>query len=588
MRMNGNPNGNPNRKNNLSKYLAYVCVCLSIVFFVLATKDFEPAEALTYDQVINLVNNGDVVKVETILESNQVDVTLQNGEVKCATVPSLDEFSNFISAKVESGEEIEFIVKDDKFTEIVFNLFKNIIIWGGVFFIFSRMIKVTNVKVDKVVKPAKSVTKFEDVAGINEEKEQLAEIVTFLKNPKKYTSIGAKIPRGVLLNGEPGTGKTLLAKAIAGEAGVPFFQMSGSNFDEMYVGVGASRVRKLFETAKAAAPSIIFIDEIDSVAKRRDRSDASHMDQTLNQILTEMDGFSSNDDVIVIAATNRLDVLDPAILRPGRFDRQIYVPKPDVIAREEILKVHAKDKKFSEGVSFLEVAKMTVGFSGADLENLLNEAAIHAVNHGRNQIYKVDIDEAIARVQVGLEKKNVKITEEDKKLTAVHEAGHAVISALVRPHVKNLGISIIPRGNAGGYNSFDETDTRYLRKTDMQNHIKVLYGGRVAEEVILGDISTGASNDLERISDMAYLMVTKYAMDNSYMVKTNLTSREFGSKHLEAADVICDDMYTSVHILVENYKEVILKLANLLMEKEYLSQEEVADFMKKNIIHEVD
>jgi cell division protease FtsH len=349
------------------------------------------------------------------------------------------------------------------------------------------------------IQTAKSATTFKDVAGLDEEREQFEEVVQFLRNPKKYEEMGAKIPKGILLNGEPGTGKTLLAKAIAGEAGVPFFQMSGSDFEEKFVGVGASKVRKLFAKAKNVAPAIIFIDEIDAVAQSR-YGGRTYSEQTLNQLLTEMDGFSSSDSVIVIAATNRIDVLDPALLRPGRFDRHIFISKPDIIARKEILKIHARNKKLTADISLDEIAQKTVGFSGADLANILNEAAIYAVNQGKQYIDNTDISEAIARVLVGLEKKNVSVSEEDKKLTATHEAGHAIVSAVLRPTVKNFGISIVQRGNAGGYNYFDEPDAKYSRKEELKKQIAVLYGGRAAEEIILGDISSGASNDLERAS----------------------------------------------------------------------------------------
>lgn len=378
----------------------------------------------------------------------------------------------------------------------------------------------------------------------------------------------------------------MLAKAIAGEAGVPFFEVTGSNFEEMFVGVGASRIRKLFKKAKKLAPCIIFIDEIDSIARSR-YSGKNNNEQTLNQLLAEMDGFESRDNIIVLAATNHLEVLDSAIIRPGRFDRKVDLPRPDVIARQKILEIHAQNKKLSADVVLSEIAKRTVGFSGADLENVLNEAAIYAVNQKKKVISKSDIDEAIARVLVGLEKKNAAITEEDKRLTAVHEAGHAVLSAIIRPDIKNLGISIIPRGKAGGYNFFDEADKTFKRKTDIMKEIKVLYGGRIAEEIVFDDISTGASNDFEKASKIAYQMIMKFGMNESFLVKIqneNDYNKRLDINKAEEVEAICKNCYSDAKIMLKKYKDQLLDLADLLYEKEYLSQEEVEEFMKANLI----
>ena len=370
---------------------------------------------------------------------------------------------------------------------------------------------------------------FKDVAGADEEKEELREIVEFLKNPAKFSKLGAKIPHGVLLVGPPGTGKTLLAKAVAGEAGVPFFSISGSDFVEMYVGVGASRVRDLFDTAKKAPASIIFIDEIDAVGRHRGAGLGGGHDereQTLNQLLVEMDGFGSNDGVIVIAATNRPDILDPALLRPGRFDRQITVNYPDINGREDILKVHAQGKPFENNVDLKVIAKTTVGFTGADLANLLNESALLAARKGKSLIGMEDIEEATIKVIVGPQKKSKIISDKEKKLTAYHEAGHAIVTKIMKPDSPVHQISIIPSGRAGGYTlSLPKEDRSYMSKLDMEGEIVTLLGGRVAESLILKDVSTGASNDIKRSTAIARNIVTKYGMSE------NLGPIVYGSDH---------------------------------------------------------
>ncbi len=359
---------------------------------------------------------------------------------------------------------------------------------------------------------------FTDVAGADEEKEELTEVVDFLKNPGKFQELGAKIPHGVLLVGPPGTGKTLLAKAVAGEAGVPFYSICGSDFVEMYVGVGASRVRDLFETAKKNAPSIVFIDEIDAVGRHRGAGLGGGHDereQTLNQLLVEMDGFGSNDGVIVIAATNRPDILDPALLRPGRFDRQVTVNYPDIKGREEILKVHAKNKPFEENVDLKVLAKSTPGFTGADLANLLNEAALLSARKGKKLIGTTELEEATIKVIVGPQKKSKIVAEKDKKLTAYHEAGHAIVTHMLPTQDKVHQISIIPSGRAGGYTlSLPSEDKSYMSKLEMEEEIVSLLGGRVAEKIILNDISTGASNDIQRATEIARNMITKYGMSD--------------------------------------------------------------------------
>ncbi|MDY4214541.1 MAG: ATP-dependent zinc metalloprotease FtsH [Eubacteriales bacterium] len=447
----------------------------------------------------------------------------------------------------------------------------------------------------RVSSDGKTNKTFADVAGEDEEKAELAEIVDFLKTPDKFRRLGARIPKGVLLVGPPGTGKTLLAKAVAGEAGVPFFSISGSDFVEMFVGVGASRVRDLFDTAKKQSPCIIFIDEIDAVGRHRGAGLGGGHDereQTLNQLLVEMDGFGVNEGVIIIAATNRPDILDPALLRPGRFDRQVVVDAPDVKGREEILKVHSKGKPLAADVDLSVIAKTTIGFSGADLENLMNEAALAAARKGAREISMFDIEDSIMKVIAGPEKKSRKVTERERRLTAFHEAGHAVVSKMLPTQDRVHQVSIIPRGRAGGYTlSLPKDDTFFNSKTEMLEEIVSLLGGRVAEQLFLGDISTGASNDIERATNIAKSMVTKYGMSE------RLGARTFGDQNNEvfigldyghtvdysqetAAVIdeeihkIIDECYKRCTDILNSHRESLTKVAELLLEKEKIEGEE--------------
>ncbi|MGN0568066.1 MAG: ATP-dependent zinc metalloprotease FtsH [Acutalibacteraceae bacterium] len=411
---------------------------------------------------------------------------------------------------------------------IVPTLLMFLILGGLLFYMFRRMNQTMSNETNRTLsfgkakvkraKDEKRKTTFDDVAGADEEKEELSEIVEFLKNPSRFNSLGARIPRGVLLVGPPGTGKTLLARAVAGEADVPFFSISGSDFVEMYVGVGASRVRDLFNEAKKNSPSIIFIDEIDAVGRHRGAGMGGGHDereQTLNQLLVEMDGFGANEGVIIIAATNRPDILDPALLRPGRFDRQVTVGYPDLKGREAILKVHARGKPLAPDVKLSVIAKTTIGFTGADLENLLNEAALLSARRGKKAITMVEIEEAMVKVVVGTEKKSRKMSDKEKKLTAYHEAGHAVSSFYLENEDPVHQVSIIPRGQAGGYTLYlPKDDTSYRSKNEMLDNLVGLLGGRVAEALVIGDISTGASNDIERATELARSMVTKYGMSD--------------------------------------------------------------------------
>lgn len=542
-------------------------------------------QEMSYDELVTAINNNEIEKITAKQGSTFMYVSKKQEEVKYwSVVDNLEEFCIFVTNQQEKGKtDLEFEITKSTNGNIaaLFSLMINIMIMVVFFSYLHKIINGGNQKYEAV----KTNVTFDDVAGIEEEKKQVVEVVDFLKNPHKYSSMGARVPKGILLSGEPGTGKTLLAKAIAGEAGVPFFQANGSNFEEKFVGVGASRVRKLFDEAKKVAPAIIFIDEIDSVAMDR-YSRNSYSEQTLNQLLSEMDGFEERDNIIVIAATNYAEVLDSAITRPGRFDRIVYIPKPNLVAREEILEVHADNKVFEQDVSFLEIARKTVGFSGAELENVLNEAAIIAVNQHKKAIGNPELDEAIAKVMVGLKKENSGMSQDERRISAVHEAGHAIVSAVIRPEVKNLGISIVPRGQAGGYNFFDEPNSVYKKKSDLEKEMQVLYGGRVAEEIILGEASTGASNDLEKASQIAYMMVTRFGMDHSLISKVRQED-EFNSRldslSIEKADQICQEEYKKTTDILNFNREHVLQLANLLMEREYLSQDEVASFISSNV-----
>ncbi|MDR0984781.1 MAG: ATP-dependent zinc metalloprotease FtsH [Ruminococcus sp.] len=449
----------------------------------------------------------------------------------------------------------------------------------------------------------KKVT-FKDVAGADEEKAELEEIVDFLKNPKKYADIGARIPKGVLLLGPPGTGKTLLSKAVSGEAGCPFFPTSGSEFVEMFVGVGASRVRDLFEHAKKNAPSIIFIDEIDAVGRHRGSGLGGGHDereQTLNQLLVEMDGFEVNDSVIVVAATNRRDILDPALLRPGRFDRQIWVGLPDIKGREEILRVHTRVKPLAPDVNLKDIAKSTSGFTGADLENLVNEASLLAARRNKKAITKEEIEEATIKVIIGPEKRSKKVLEQEKKLTAYHESGHAICTYYSTTQDKVHQVSIIPRGGAGGYTlHLPEHDKSFVTKTEMKENIIVLLGGRVAEKIIFDEISTGASNDIERATAGARSMVTKYGFSDKlgpivygknseevYLGREISADKSYSENTLAEIDSevreIIDDAYNKAYDILEGHMEQMHLLAEYLLENEKIDAEEFEELMSRDV-----
>ena len=512
-------------------------------------------------------------------------------------LPSIDEFVKLVQDEIDKGNKVIFEIKEvpffSKLISTIFTFLPTILIAT----LFIMIIKMQGLgdkgKIYDDQENRHIGIKFEDVAGLDEEKEELIEIVDFLKNPKKFEKMGAKIPRGVLLFGKPGTGKTLIAKAIAGEASVPFISMSGSEFIEMFAGLGASRVRKLFDRARKIAPSIIFIDEIDAIGSSRTASAGgaeTENNQTLNQLLVEMDGFDTDENVIVLAATNRPEMLDKALLRPGRFDRIIVIPTPDLIGREEILKLHGKNKKFADDVDFKEIAGDTSGFTGAELYNILNEAAIIAARRNHEVITKDDIEEAVKKVLIGLEKDKRVISKKDKNITAYHEVGHAVVSTFLPTQTIVKELSIIPRGMAGGYTSYkSEDDKSYLSKTELLEQIVSLMGGRAAEELFVGDISTGASNDIERATEIAKDMIAVYGMSSTIgpiSLDFNETTEVafFGEEitkkvGLEIKQIIEHQYNVAKGILLQN-EEKVHEIVRVLLEKEKLNEEEFAEFFK--------
>lgn len=460
----------------------------------------------------------------------------------------------------------------------------------------------------KLGNDSKAKVMFKDVAGADEEKEELAEVVDFLKNPKRFTDLGARIPRGILMVGSPGTGKTYLARATAGEAGVPFFQISGSDFVELYVGVGASRVRDTFDQAKKNAPCIVFIDEIDAVGRQRGAGLGGGNDereQTLNQLLVEMDGFEKNEGVIVMAATNRPDILDSALLRPGRFDRQIVIHLPDVKAREEILKIHSRQKPLADDVNLNHVAKSTAGFSPADLENIMNESALLCARRRHKKITAQDVDDAILKVIVGVEKKSAVKIPKDRRITAVHEAGHAVVSRFLKNQDPVHEISIIPRGMAAGYTYYvPSEDKQHMSKKEILDSIVGLLGGRVAEEVVLDDVCTGASNDIERATALARDMITKYGMsrlgaisfggdnDQVFLGRDLTTQRNCSDDTAAKIDAeikrIIDEAYARAKSILEEHKQELIKVSDYLIEREKLSADEFDSIMKGEDLAPID
>ena len=597
------------------KTLASWLVILMLILLGLHTVLNNPDMQMPYSKLISSIANNEVKRIEISSDKTSAYVYFvgaeENAMPKEVTITSVDRFIDQIAEVMKENPTLEVVQEQESIVISVLSLFSPFVIIL-IFVLFWLLLMNPNQGGNKSMNFGKSKARmlnanddktkltFKDVAGIDEEKEELSEIVDFLRSPKKFTDMGARIPKGVLLVGPPGTGKTLLAKAVAGEAGVPFFIISGSDFVEMFVGVGASRVRDLFEQAKKNAPCIIFIDEIDAVGRQRGAGLGGGHDereQTLNQLLVEMDGFAANEGVIVLAATNRPDVLDKALLRAGRFDRQILVGQPDVKAREDILKVHARKKKLGDDVDLGTIAKNTAGFVGADLENVLNEAALLAARRDKQEIGMLEIEDAMVKVTMGPEKKSRVISEKEKKLVAFHEAGHAVASKFLPTQDDVHQISIIPRGMAGGYTMYRPSEDRsFMSKSEMEEQIISLLGGRVAEALVLGDISTGASNDIERASKIARAMVTKYGMSEK------LGAITFGSGHEEVflgrdfttqknfSEVtsglideevkrIIDTAYRRTEEILNQNMDKLHTVANVLLEKEKIDGEEFNNIM---------
>jgi len=593
-----NNNEKKNKKQNLIiTILSCVLVVILVAFMLINYNKNKEKEDFAYTQLLTHINDGTVEKIEMTEGSDVAKIKLvKEDEEKSVLIPSVDSFIELVQDKVNNGSKIELIQKE---TNVFVTIFRTLLSFLPTIVLIALVLMVFQMQglgeKGKIydAETQKTRTKFDDVAGLDEEKQEMIEIVDFLKNPKKFQEMGAKVPRGVLLCGNPGTGKTLIAKAIAGEANVPFISMSGSEFIEMFAGLGASRVRKLFEKARKVAPCIVFIDEIDAIGSRRTSGSGaeSENNQTLNQLLVEMDGFDTEETIIVLAATNRPEMLDKALLRPGRFDRQITVGLPDLNGREDILKIHAKGKKFSHDVNLRSIAEDTAGFTGAELSNILNEAAIIATIRKRESITNIDVEDALKKITVGLEKHNRVISEKDKKLTAFHEAGHAIVSTFLETQKDIKEISIIPRGMAGGYTMYRTNEDKcYISKTEMEEKLVALLGGRAAEKLALNDISTGASNDLEVANDIAKNMVTVYGMsENVGPIHINLEKDPYqlqllGEKYTdmignEIKSLVNDAYFKAQTILAANMDKLEL-VANALLEKEVLSAEKFEELMR--------
>ena len=594
-------NKKPN-KNNI--YIIVLCIFLIVaVALVIApyfmNQNSDKKENIPYTQLIKDIEEDKIEKIEMTVGSTTLKLTYKEREneedTETAIIPNTQVFMEYINEKKLAGSDIELEQKSSGFFSIISNNFLSIISTALMITIVVMIFKMQGLgdkgKVYDGVENKNKVT-FEDVAGLDEEKQEMKEIVSFLKEPERFQKMGAKIPKGILLCGKPGTGKTLMARAIAGEADVPFISMSGSEFIEMFAGLGASRVRKLFEKAKKLAPCIIFIDEIDAIGSRRTNASGaeSENNQTLNQLLVEMDGFETNDTIIVLAATNRPEMLDKALLRPGRFDRQITIAPPDLRGREEILKIYSKEKKFADNIDLKNIAEDTAGFTGAELANVLNEAAIIATVNKHDEIQEKDLEEAVKKVTVGLEKTSRVISDKDKKLTAYHEAGHAIVSRYLATSLDVKEISIIPRGVAGGYTMYKTNEDKfYISKTEMEERLVSLLGGRVAEKVALDEISTGASNDLEVATKLARDMIIVYGMSDKIgpislkvddPAELELYGHEIEDEVGKEIRRLLDTAYSrAMQILIAN-RDKLEAVANALLQKETITQEEFEEFFK--------
>ena len=612
---------NQKKIRNLLLYIGIPVVVLFIIIFLFSNRTPQSA-TYKYSDIIDYFQTQKVTEYRLNLGTGEMAIKLEDGKTIGYVLPSVDLFYMDVKDDIETynttheTKMVQDIIRPQE-TSWLISLLPTLILFVGliIFWMFmmrrlgssmggDKQMNFGKAKI-KQMSDEKRKTTFADVAGADEEKEELREIVEFLKNPNKYNTLGARIPKGVLLVGHPGTGKTLLARAVAGEAGVPFFSISGSDFVEMFVGVGASRVRDLFDKAKKNHPCIIFIDEIDAVGRQRGAGLGGGHDereQTLNQLLVEMDGFGANEGVIMIAATNRPDILDPALMRPGRFDRQVMVGYPDIKGREEILRVHAKGKPLAPDVVLSTIAKSTAGFTGADLENLLNEAALLAARKNHRAITMEEIEEATIKVVVGTEKKSRVMSEKEKKLTAYHEAGHAIASYYCKTQDPVHQISIIPRGMAGGYTMHLPTEDRtYKSRDEMREELVVLLGGRVAEALVLDDISTGASNDIERATKIARAMVTKYGMSDKLGPITYGTddsnpflgkemghisnySEQTASEIDEEIQSIISTAYAKTEKILKEHMEELHRLAGVLYEKEKVDGVEFQQVMDGNLL----
>ncbi len=591
-----------NKKNNkymiigIAVTVIVIIIAIITAYFMLSnTKNEE--NKLAYTDLIKKMADGEIEEIEMTVGSTSLKVKVKGEEEKkTSIVPNTQAFIELVQEKVSEGNEIKLNQKPQpaviKISETIFALLPTIVIVALFVMIFKMQGLGEKGKIYDA-ETSKEKVKFDDVAGLDEEKQEMIEIVQFLKEPEKFVKMGAKVPKGVLLYGKPGTGKTLIAKAIAGEAGVPFISMSGSEFIEMFAGLGASRVRKLFEKARKVAPCIVFIDEIDAIGSRRSSGNGaeSENNQTLNQLLVEMDGFDTEETIIVLAATNRPEMLDKALLRPGRFDRQITINAPDLKGREEILKIHSKDKKLAEGVTLRGIAEDTAGLTGAELANILNESAIIATINNHQAIENEDIEEAFKKVTVGLQKVSRVIPEKDKRLTAYHEAGHAIVSRYLETQEPVKEISIIPRGMAGGYTMYKTNeDKNYISKTEMEERLIALLGGRAAEKIALNDISTGASNDLEVATKIAKDMVTVYGMSDivgTISINTEKDPYELqllGEKYADAigaeVKILLDTAYLRAQTIISNHMDKLQEVAQTLLQKETITEAEFERIFK--------
>ena len=590
---------NKKDKNN-KMYIALIITILVVIIAVLAgifiiknnKKDDE--NKLAYTDLVKGINEQTIEKIEMKVGSTTVKVKLRGeDEEKTVLIPSTEAFMELINEKTQEGIEVDLEQKEQnvllKLPGILLSALPTLMMLALIILIFKMQDFGNSGKIYDG-EENKTDVKFNDVAGLDEEKAELVEIVHFLKEPKRFYDMGAKIPKGILLYGQPGTGKTLIAKAIAGEAGVPFISMSGSEFIEMFAGLGASRVRKLFDKARKLAPCIVFIDEIDAIGSRRTSNSGaeSENNQTLNQLLVEMDGFETNQTIIVLAATNRPEMLDKALLRPGRFDRQITIATPDVRGREEILKIHGADKKFAPNVTLKSIAEDTAGYTGAELANILNEAAIIATVNNHEFIEQDDIEEAVKKVSVGLPKKARVISDKEKRLTAYHEAGHAIVGRFLETGDPLKEISIIPRGVAGGYTMYKSNEDKFYKsKTELEERLIGLLGGRAAEKLALEDISTGARNDIQVATDIARQMVTVYGMSDK-LGPISLENEEnlavFGNDIEDVIGIevkkLIDSAYNDAQEILRNNMDKLHIVANILLEKETISAEEFEEIFK--------